>query len=74
MKTPWFIAREIEKTDRQIRLAGYRGEIQFRAPFGKKLIGLPWYLARHHRKDITWDVDPLSDRSSTVCALADTSS
>jgi peptidoglycan-N-acetylglucosamine deacetylase len=62
MKTPSFIAREIEDTDRVIREAGYRDEIQFRAPFNKKLIGLPWYLARHNRNEITWDIDPMSDR------------
>jgi peptidoglycan/xylan/chitin deacetylase (PgdA/CDA1 family) len=60
LKTPSFYAREIEDTDRQIRNAGYRGEIDFRAPYGKKLIGLPWYLAQHHRKDIMWDVEPES--------------
>ena len=62
-KSPSFIASEIEKTDAEIRLIGFRGEIQFRPPYGKKLIGLPWYLARHHRKTITWDVDPMSDRN-----------
>jgi peptidoglycan/xylan/chitin deacetylase (PgdA/CDA1 family) len=62
-KTPSFIASEIEKTDREIRKAGYVGEIQIRPPYGKKLVGLPWYLARHHRKTIMWDVDPLTDRN-----------
>ena len=33
----------------------------FRAPYGKKLVGLPWYLWRHHRLDIMWDVEPQSD-------------
>jgi peptidoglycan/xylan/chitin deacetylase (PgdA/CDA1 family) len=60
LKTPSFYAREIEDTDRQIRKIGYRGEIDFRAPFGKKLIGLPWYLAKHHRREIMWDVEPES--------------
>ena len=60
LKTPSFYAREIEDTDRQIRIAGYRGAIDFRAPYGKKLIGLPWYLAQHHRKNIMWDVEPES--------------
>ncbi len=59
-KTPSFYAREIENTDREIRSMGYRGEIDFRAPYGKKLIGLPWYLARHHRRNIMWDVAPES--------------
>lgn len=58
LKTPSFYARQIEDTDRQIRNLGYRGEIDFRAPYGKKLIGLPWYLAQHHRRDIMWDVAP----------------
>jgi peptidoglycan/xylan/chitin deacetylase (PgdA/CDA1 family) len=62
-KTPSFIASEIEKTDREIRKAGYEGEIQFRPPYGKKLLGLPWYLAQHHRKTIMWDIDPLTDRN-----------
>jgi len=61
-KSPSFIASEIERTDAEIRKVGYQGEIQFRPPYGKKLFGLPWYLARHHRKTITWDVDPMSDR------------
>ena len=60
LKTPSFYAREIEDTDREIRKIGYRGEIDFRAPYGKKLIGLPWYLAQHHRRDIMWDVEPES--------------
>jgi peptidoglycan/xylan/chitin deacetylase (PgdA/CDA1 family) len=62
-KTPSFIASEIENTDREIRKAGYQGEIQFRPPYGKKLFGLPRYLAQHHRKTIMWDVDPLTDRN-----------
>jgi len=58
LKSQAFIAREIEETDKQIRKAGYQGEIEFRAPFGKKLVGLPWYLSQHHRRHITWDVAP----------------
>lgn len=58
MKSPSWIAHEVEATDAEIRKVGYRGEIDFRAPYGKKLVGLPWYLARHHRKHITWDVAP----------------
>ncbi len=60
-KSPSFIAREIEDTDRQIRNAGYHGKIEFRSPYCKKLVALPWYLARHHRRNITWDVEPESD-------------
>ena len=60
LKSQSFIAREIEDTDREISKIGYRGEIDVRPPNGKKLIGLPWYLARHHRKTIMWDVEPES--------------
>ena len=58
LKSPHFVAQEIESTDRLIRAAGWKGPILFRAPFGKKLIGLPWYLAQHDRIHVTWDVAP----------------
>ena len=57
-KTPAFIASEIERTDDLIRKTGYRGEINFRAPFCKKLALLPFYLSKHNRKMITWDIEP----------------
>lgn len=52
------INRELEGTDQQIREAGYQGEILFRPPYGKKLVLLPWYLAKTHRTSITWDIAP----------------
>lgn len=58
LKSPSFIAQEIEKTNALIRSAGYMGEITFRPPNGKKLIGLPWYLRKHGIKTIMWDVEP----------------
>lgn len=54
------VADEIERTDAAIRAAGYQGEIDFRPPYGKKLVTLPWYLAQHNRKTITWDIEPES--------------
>ncbi|WP_426452145.1 polysaccharide deacetylase family protein [Paenibacillus sp. S-38] len=57
-KTPSYMEEEIEKTDRLIREAGYTGEIDVRPPNGKKLIGLPFYLKRHHRETIMWDLEP----------------
>lgn len=60
LKPPSFIANEIEETDKLIRQAGYKGEIQFRPPFGKKLIGLPYYMKQNNRKTIMWDIEPES--------------
>lgn len=57
-KSPSYIKGEIEKTDRFIRKAGYKGEIDFRPPNGKKLIGLPYYLHKHNRKTIMWNLEP----------------
>ena len=56
--TPSFVKQEIESTDKLIRDTGYQGEILFRPPYGKKLFTLPYYLWRHGRKSITWDVEP----------------
>ncbi len=58
LKTPSFIKSEIERTDELIRQAGYQSAIHFRPPYGKKLILLPYFLARTSRKTITWDVEP----------------
>lgn len=63
LKSPATIAVEIESTDALIRAAGWRGPILFRAPFGKKLVGLPWYLSRHGRTNVMWDVEPGRDPS-----------
>lgn len=58
LKSQKEINQEIQTTNRLIREAGYSGEITFRPPYGKKLIGLPWYLQQHKIKTITWDVEP----------------
>jgi peptidoglycan/xylan/chitin deacetylase (PgdA/CDA1 family) len=58
--SPSFVADELERTDALIRQAGYRGDITFRPPNGKKLLTLPFYLAQHHRRTIMWDVEPNS--------------
>lgn len=55
---PGFVRSEIERTNELIRAAGYSGEITFRPPYGKKLVVLPWYLARHNMASVTWDVEP----------------
>ncbi len=56
--SPDFVTGEIERTDAALRAAGYDGPIHFRPPYGKKLVVLPWYLARTGRISITWDVEP----------------
>jgi peptidoglycan/xylan/chitin deacetylase (PgdA/CDA1 family) len=60
LKSPSFIASEFERTDALIRAAGHRGPIHVRAPYGKKLVGLPWYFARNNRIHVTWDIEPES--------------
>ncbi|NHC43192.1 polysaccharide deacetylase family protein [Bacillus sp. MM2020_1] len=57
-KSPSYIKEEIEKTDKLIREAGYKGKIDFRPPNGKKLVGLPFYLNKHKRKTIMWNLEP----------------
>jgi peptidoglycan/xylan/chitin deacetylase (PgdA/CDA1 family) len=60
-KSQAFYAREIERTDALIRAAGYKGPIYVRAPYGKKILGLPLYLSRHQRTHVTWDVEGKSN-------------
>jgi peptidoglycan-N-acetylglucosamine deacetylase len=57
-KSQSFIDHEIQTTNKLIRDAGYSGEITFRPPNGKKLIGLPYYLNQKGIKTIMWDVEP----------------
>ncbi|WP_449539707.1 polysaccharide deacetylase family protein [Ferdinandcohnia sp. Marseille-Q9671] len=53
-----FIKEEIEKTDQLIRSAGYEGEIDFRPPNSKKLVGLPYYLSKQNKETITMNLEP----------------
>jgi chitin deacetylase len=57
-KSQSFIENEVETTNTLIRNTGYTGQITFRPPNGKKLIGLPWYLSQHNITTIMWDVEP----------------
>jgi peptidoglycan/xylan/chitin deacetylase (PgdA/CDA1 family) len=52
-----FVETEIEKTNQLIREVGYKGEVTFRPPFGKKLFLLPWYLSQQNIKTIMVDVE-----------------
>jgi peptidoglycan/xylan/chitin deacetylase (PgdA/CDA1 family) len=68
LRTPSFIEQELSRTDSLLREVGVRGEILFRAPFGKKLFVLPWILSRQGRKHITFDVVP-DDHATQDAAL-----
>jgi peptidoglycan/xylan/chitin deacetylase (PgdA/CDA1 family) len=63
-KASSYYKKEIEKTDQLIREAGYKDEIDFRPPNGKKLVGLPYYLNKHNRDTITWNIEPDSSYTS----------
>ena len=58
LERPWTYRREIARTDQLIRDLGYRDVIRFRPPYGRKLLVLPWLLARQDRIDVLWDVNP----------------
>lgn len=58
LKSPSFVANEIEKTENIIRNSGYIGTITFRPPNGKKLFILPWHLWRNNINTIMWDIEP----------------
>jgi peptidoglycan-N-acetylglucosamine deacetylase len=60
-KSSRFIREEFERTDAMIRAAGYRGPIHVRAPYCKKLVGLPRYFEKTNRIHVTWDVEPDTD-------------
>lgn len=55
------IRREVEDTDRHIRMAGERGPVYFRAPNSHKFVLLPWYLHRTGRTNVSWNVEPDGD-------------
>ena len=70
LKSPAFIAREIDDTEAQIRAAGYRGKAYFRPPYGKKLLGLPWALKQRGITTVMWDVDADRFRAQGAAAMA----
>lgn len=73
---PARVRREIEDTDAALEALGIDGPNIFRPPFGKKLVTLPWYLAKHDRTSIMWDIypehweGPIEDRVDRVRAEA----
>ena len=68
------VADELERTERLLREAGYRGPLHFRPPYGKKLWTLPRYLAERGILSITWDIEPDTGRNgqpTTECIVAE---
>ena len=57
------VADEVERTDAVVRAAGYGGPILFRPPYCKKLLSAPYYLWRHGRTTVTWNLEPDSTAS-----------
>jgi peptidoglycan/xylan/chitin deacetylase (PgdA/CDA1 family) len=68
-KSPSFIRAEIEKTDVLLRQLGVKQEIHFRAPYGQKLLVLPYILAQLGKKNILWTVDPKDFEESNPEAI-----
>lgn len=56
-KSYGYISNQISSTDKIIRDYGYVGTIYFRAPFGHKLIVLPYILNESNRLHILWDIE-----------------
>ena len=69
LRSPGFIRHQIEATDSLLRAAGAAGAITVRPPYGYRLLGLPWFLARTGRTTVTWDVEP--DSYPAVAATAE---
>ncbi len=59
LKSPAWVRDEVERTDALLRDLGVPEPIHFRAPFGKKLLVLPWVLWRMDKADILFDVVPV---------------
>jgi peptidoglycan/xylan/chitin deacetylase (PgdA/CDA1 family) len=56
-KSPFFVRSEVERTDRLLSELGVTRETHFRPPYGRKILILPYIIARMHKKNIMWDVD-----------------
>ena len=58
------VAWEIEKTAALIKRSGYQKKTVFRPPFGTKFIALPWYLKQKGIVNVTWDIEPETNKDS----------
>jgi peptidoglycan/xylan/chitin deacetylase (PgdA/CDA1 family) len=64
------IKEEVQSTSSLIRSSGFQGEIFFRAPYGKKLLVLPYYLKQQGITSVSWDVEPESYKNARRSADA----
>ncbi|MCK8125078.1 polysaccharide deacetylase family protein [Pseudoalteromonas sp. 2CM39R] len=73
LKSYNFVTDELEKTNELITEAGYKGEIHFRPPYGKKLFSLPYYLNNNNITTVTWDVEPETylDKNASASDISD---
>ncbi|HEY9675751.1 MAG TPA: polysaccharide deacetylase family protein, partial [Waterburya sp.] len=70
-KNPFFIRSEIEKTDKLLRQLGAKQEIHFRAPYGRKLLALPYILSKMQKKNILWNLDSKDYEASNSESIID---
>jgi peptidoglycan-N-acetylglucosamine deacetylase len=74
LTSPRTIRREVETTDSLIIAVGGGPQVHFRPPYGKRLIVLPWYLARTGRTTVLWSIEPDTwhrDHAAMVQHVAD---
>jgi chitin deacetylase len=57
-KSANFIDSEISRTNELIRNAGFTGNINFRPPYGKKFLMLPYVLKKYDMDTIMWSIEP----------------
>ena len=70
-RSPAFVRREIERTDRLLHRLGYHEPTAFRAPFGRKLITLPAVLGSMNKRHVLFDVVPADWERPPVDAIVD---
>lgn len=56
-KSPIFIKSQITKTEDLLRKLGYEGNIPFRAPYGHKLLILPYILMKTNRTHYLYNIE-----------------
>lgn len=71
-KSKDYLLSELEKTDALLRQLGVTQTINFRPPWGRRLLMLPYLVAKLHKQLIMWDIDSEDYRKDlTAEAIAD---